>query len=142
MTGQFDASQLLGPGWFIMSDQAHYGFGARNASLATEIMEGAQMLAFYLPQNDVDVAPEVVVVEAFSAADNSSLPIVDMPAVLQALAWDANENDTIVSGNSFSSIIHTRAFAVCFCFVLRLFVRPIYDCVFERCECDGRCEWR
>lgn len=98
MSGQYDASHLLGPGWFIMNDQAHYSFALRNASLSAEILEGGQILAFYLPKFDVDVLPEVATIEAFATSDSASLPIVGMPSFLLAAAWDANENDTVVSG--------------------------------------------
>lgn len=108
MSGQYDASHLLGPGWFIMNDQAHYTYSSRNISLADEVIEGGQMLAFYLPKFDVDVLPEVATIEAFATSDSASLPIVGMPSFLLAAAWDANENDTVVSGTFRHFSLHPR----------------------------------
>lgn len=42
-SGVIDASDILGPGWFLFDDQAHYNIGD------TELYEGGQMLALYNP---------------------------------------------------------------------------------------------
>ena len=41
-SGIIDASELIGPGWFLFDLQAHY-------SHETELVEGGQMLALYDP---------------------------------------------------------------------------------------------
>lgn len=43
-SGITDARDTLGLGWFLLDDQAHYGFGD------TEIVEGGQLIALYVPQ--------------------------------------------------------------------------------------------
>jgi hypothetical protein len=42
-SGIIDASAILGPGWWLVDDQAHYGIGD------TELIEGGQLLAIYDP---------------------------------------------------------------------------------------------
>jgi hypothetical protein len=39
-SGPIDAQAILGPGWFLVDDQAHYSLGG-------DIVEGGQMLAYY-----------------------------------------------------------------------------------------------
>lgn len=46
-SGIIDAGDLLGPGWFLLDDQAHYGIGG-------ELVEGGQLLAMYV---DPSVTP-------------------------------------------------------------------------------------
>jgi hypothetical protein len=41
-TGQIDAQAILGPGMFLVSDQAHYG-------ISGDMVEGGQLMAFYNP---------------------------------------------------------------------------------------------
>lgn len=41
-TGQIDAQSILGPGMFLVSDQAHYG-------ISGDMVEGGQLMAFYNP---------------------------------------------------------------------------------------------
>ncbi|MES2618939.1 MAG: choice-of-anchor D domain-containing protein [Bacteroidota bacterium] len=41
-SGIIDAQEILGPGMFLMADQAHYG-------ISGEVVEGGQLLAFYNP---------------------------------------------------------------------------------------------
>jgi hypothetical protein len=45
-SGIFDAKDILGQGWFLMCDQAHYSAGIPAASV-----EGGQLLALYNPQS-------------------------------------------------------------------------------------------
>jgi len=40
-SGIFDAGEILGPGWFLLNMQAHYGNG-------TELVEGGQILSMYV----------------------------------------------------------------------------------------------
>ena len=42
-SGIIDASDILGTGWYLMNDQAHYAIGD------TELAEGGQMLAMFVP---------------------------------------------------------------------------------------------
>ena len=44
-SGIIDASDILGTGWYLMNDQTHYAIGD------TELVEGGQMLAMYVPSN-------------------------------------------------------------------------------------------
>lgn len=48
-SGIFDAQAILGPGMFMLVDQAHY-------SQAGEIVEGGQILAYYNPETAADLA--------------------------------------------------------------------------------------
>lgn len=43
-SGIVDASDILGPGWFLLDDQAHYTTG-----IDSELVEGGQLLAIYNP---------------------------------------------------------------------------------------------
>lgn len=52
-SGMIDAERILGPGMFLMVDQAHYAIGG-------EIVEGGQILTFYNP-GTFNSAPEVAV---------------------------------------------------------------------------------
>lgn len=52
-SGIIDAERILGPGMFLMVDQAHY-------AISGEIVEGGQILAFYNP-GTFNAAPEVAV---------------------------------------------------------------------------------
>lgn len=52
-SGQIDMQHILGPGWFILADQAHYGLGG-------ELVEGGQLMAFYNPDT-YNANPEIVV---------------------------------------------------------------------------------
>jgi len=45
-SGIIDAWDILGPGWFLLTVQAHYGTGG----LTTEMDEGGQLLAMFIPQ--------------------------------------------------------------------------------------------
>lgn len=42
-SGIIDAWDILGPGWFLLDMQAHYGIGG-------ELVEGGQLMAVYIPQ--------------------------------------------------------------------------------------------
>jgi hypothetical protein len=42
-SGAIDASDIIGPGWFLMDLQSHY-------AIAGELMEGGQLMAVYIPQ--------------------------------------------------------------------------------------------
>jgi hypothetical protein len=44
-SGIIDASDMLGPGWFLLTTQAHYTTGG----LTAEMLEGGQLLALYSP---------------------------------------------------------------------------------------------
>lgn len=44
-SGIVDASEVLGPGWFLLDVQAHYELGG-------ELVEGGQLLALYSPASD------------------------------------------------------------------------------------------
>lgn len=48
-SGILDATDLLGPGWFLLVDQAHYG-------IAGELVEGGQLLALFNPDSVVSPA--------------------------------------------------------------------------------------
>ncbi len=50
-SGIFDAEEILGPGMWLTTDQAHYG-------LPSPLVEGGQILAFYNPDNSAN-APEI-----------------------------------------------------------------------------------
>lgn len=52
-SGVFDASTVLGPGWWIVTVQAHY------ITADTEIQEGGQLLAFFAPDSVGNEAPVV-----------------------------------------------------------------------------------
>lgn len=52
-SGIFDAQEILGPGMFLLNDQAHYSLGG-------ELVEGGQLLAFYNPSSFM-ANPEVMV---------------------------------------------------------------------------------
>lgn len=56
-SGVIDASSILGPGWFLLDVQAHYG-------IAGELVEGGQLLALYNP--DSVVAPAITAVASAS----------------------------------------------------------------------------
>jgi len=43
-SGIFDAQDILGPGWFLLVDQAHYG-------ISGQVVEGGQILAMYNPSS-------------------------------------------------------------------------------------------
>ncbi len=43
-SGIFDAQEILGAGWFLLVDQAHYG-------ISGQVVEGGQILAFYNPDS-------------------------------------------------------------------------------------------
>ena len=43
-SGPIDVQEILGPGWFLQDDQAHYG-------ISGEVVEGGQLLAFYNPNS-------------------------------------------------------------------------------------------
>jgi hypothetical protein len=73
-SGIFDASDLLGPGWFLMCDQAHY-------SLAdAELVEGGQFLALFDPAT----APSPAFAATASAAPGRAL--VGQPVTFRASA--------------------------------------------------------
>lgn len=44
-SGIIDASSMIGPGWFLLTQQAHYNVGG-------ELVQGGQMLALYNPDSD------------------------------------------------------------------------------------------
>jgi len=45
-SGIFDAKDILGTGWFLMCDQAHYSSG-----IPSDLVEGGQLLALFNPQS-------------------------------------------------------------------------------------------
>jgi len=45
-SGIFDATDILGTGWFLLCDQTHY-----NAGIPSDQVEGGQLLALYNPQS-------------------------------------------------------------------------------------------
>ncbi|MDX2118500.1 MAG: DUF839 domain-containing protein [Planctomycetota bacterium] len=45
-SGIFDAKDILGDGWFLLCDQAHYSSG-----IPADLVEGGQLLALYNPQS-------------------------------------------------------------------------------------------
>ncbi len=47
-SGIIDAGNILGPGWFLMTDQTHYS-GVANG-ISTADVEGGQLQAIYIPQ--------------------------------------------------------------------------------------------
>lgn len=50
-SGIFDAQEILGPGWFLLVDQAHYG-------ISGQAVEGGQILAMYNPTT-ANANPEI-----------------------------------------------------------------------------------
>ena len=46
-SGAIDVSDILGEGWFLLDVQAHYG-------ISGELVEGGQLLAVQLPQQEDD----------------------------------------------------------------------------------------
>lgn len=50
-SGPIDAQAILGPGWFLVDDQAHYG-------IPGEVVEGGQLLAYY-DSSIANTVPEV-----------------------------------------------------------------------------------
>lgn len=71
-TGIIDASDLLGPGWFLLADQAHYG-------ISGELFQGGQLLALYNP--DSVAAPAIT-----AAATASPSPALVGQAVAFSVA--------------------------------------------------------
>jgi secreted PhoX family phosphatase len=55
-SGIFDAQSILGPGMFMLVDQAHYAYSATSPA----VVEGGQILTMYNPETDVN-NPEVSV---------------------------------------------------------------------------------
>jgi MYXO-CTERM domain-containing protein len=66
-SGIIDASGFLGDGWFLMDAQAHYSMTGSNA---TELVQGAQLLAMYVPPS---LVPEPA---AFSLLMLAGLPML------------------------------------------------------------------
>ena len=84
-SGMFDASEFLGPGWFLFCDQAHYNIGD------TELDQGGQLLALYNP--DSAPAPQVITAAASDIRADVGQTVtfdVDASAGVGALtyAWD------------------------------------------------------
>ncbi len=66
-SGIIDAEQVLGPGMFMIVDQAHYANG-------TEVVEGGQILTFFNPDT-YNAAPEIDVTgSGLSIADGDATP--------------------------------------------------------------------
>jgi hypothetical protein len=66
-SGIIDAEQVLGPGMFMVVDQAHYANG-------TEVVEGGQILTFFNPDT-YNSAPEIDVTgSGISIADGDATP--------------------------------------------------------------------
>jgi hypothetical protein len=52
-SGIIDASDILGPGWFLMDVQAHYNMATTTPPGAAELVEGGQLIAMFVPESIV-----------------------------------------------------------------------------------------
>jgi len=83
-TGQIDVQQILGPGMFLVADQAHFG-------ISGEIVEGGQLLAFYNPETaasnpEVNLTGNLITISdgdiTPNTADNTDFGVVNTGTVL------------------------------------------------------------
>lgn len=89
-SGILDVEEILGPGMFLIDDQAHY-------SISGELVEGGQLLAFFNPDS-YNAAPEVNVTgNMVSIADGDNTP---------------SATDYTDLGNAFTGTSTTKTFVI------------------------------
>ncbi|MCC6818144.1 MAG: esterase-like activity of phytase family protein [Bacteroidia bacterium] len=90
-SGIIDVQNILGPGMFILYDQAHY-------SQAGEVVEGGQLLAFYNPDTYLD-NPEIVVSGNGDEIRNGSIA---------AKPYDNTDFGQVKIGNQSTSVFEIK----------------------------------
>lgn len=89
-SGILDVESILGPGMFLVDDQAHYG-------ISGEVVEGGQLLAFFNPDT-YNAAPEIDVTgNSISITDGDNAPAT---------------GDNTDMGNAYTGTNTTRTFVI------------------------------